>query len=159
MSGVRLIVDDVGIDEGRYRLSKLTNFDDGPFLDAMGALVVSQTQNRIASEKTAPDGTPWKDNSEGSDILVKSGGLLDSIDHTVKGDSVEVGSSKEYAAVHQFGAIIVPVEAKNLVFTIGGTLIFAKKVTIPARPWLGLSAQNRLDLRDLANDMLLDLMQ
>jgi len=39
--------------------------------------------------------------------------------------------------VHQFGATIVPKDAKALCFMLGSRVVFAEKVTIPARPYLG----------------------
>ena len=44
--------------------------------------------------------------------------------------------AKKYAPVHEFGAVITPVRAKALRFTIEGKTIFAKSVHIPARPYL-----------------------
>lgn len=159
MSGIRFLFEASGLYEAETRLSRLTDLDGGTFLDTMGALIVSQTQRRITSEKTAPDGTPWKENSQKTETLVESGQLRDSIDHVVSGDQVEVGSSKIYAAVHQMGAIIVPVEMSHLVFNLGGRTIFAKQVTIPARPYLGLSSQNQWELQAVAESMLEDLIR
>ena len=41
-----------------------------------------------------------------------------------------------YALVHEFGKIIVPKKAAALRFVIDGEVIFAKRVTIPARPYV-----------------------
>lgn len=41
-----------------------------------------------------------------------------------------------YALVHEFGKIIVPKKAAALRFEIDGEDIFAKRVTIPARPYV-----------------------
>lgn len=41
-----------------------------------------------------------------------------------------------YAAIHEFGGVIRPRTARFLVFTIGGRKIFARKVTMPKRPYL-----------------------
>jgi phage gpG-like protein len=61
---------------------------------------------------------------------------------TAKADAsgVTVGTNQmPRARVHQFGATIEPKKAKRLVFPgPGGKLIFAKKVTIPARPFMPL---------------------
>ena len=69
----------------------------------------------------------------------------------VDGDSVRVGSmiqAPPYPRVHQHGMVIRPRSAKRLRFVVGGNVVFAKSVTIPARPWLGLSKANRKDTRD-----------
>lgn len=41
-----------------------------------------------------------------------------------------------YALVHEYGKIIVPKKAAALRFEIDGQVIFAKRVTIPARPYV-----------------------
>ncbi len=49
----------------------------------------------------------------------------------------EVGSNLVYAAIHEFGGIIRPRNVSGrLVFEIDGELVFAREVTIPARPYL-----------------------
>lgn len=52
-----------------------------------------------------------------------------------------VGTNVEYAAIHEYGGVIVPKVAKSLRFVIGGKEIHAKKVTMPERSFLrsGLS--------------------
>lgn len=70
--------------------------------------------------------------------LVDTGALLRSITHRVDPDGVTVGTNQlPRAAVHQFGATITPSKAKRLVFPgPTGRLIFARRVVIPARPYL-----------------------
>lgn len=41
-----------------------------------------------------------------------------------------------YALIHELGGVITPVTAKALAFKIGDRWVFAKSVTIPARPYL-----------------------
>lgn len=130
-----------------------TDLDMNQMRDNIGALVTSQTQRRIDTEKTAPDGTPWKENWEGTDTLVQSGALRDTIDYEVAGDDIFVGSPLIYAATHQMGATIVPKDAENLVFSVGGFTVFAKEVTIPARPFLGISAQNQQEISNLIESL------
>ena len=59
------------------------------------------------------------------------------------GAGVAWGSNKIYAAIHQFGGVIVPVKAKALVFRIGGKVIRCKRVVMPARPYLGMGHEER----------------
>ncbi len=54
--------------------------------------------------------------------------------------------------MHQEGAIIKPTDAKALAFVSGGKQVFAKKVVIPARPFVGLSSDNEQELLDLVTD-------
>ena len=49
---------------------------------------------------------------------------------------LHIGTNLVYAAIHEFGGVITPKKAKALSFEIGGELIFAKSVHIPARPYL-----------------------
>lgn len=158
MAGIGVEID-VPREEMRQALGRFTDLDPSFLLDPIGALVTSQVQRRIDTEKTGPDGEAWKANSEGTETLVRSGALLDSIDYEVSGDVAEVGSSLVYAAIHQFGGTIVPKNAEALVFRIGGRTIRAKKVEIPARPYLGLSAANRMEIDALVTTLLRGLIQ
>ncbi len=55
-----------------------------------------------------------------------------------------VGTDVKYAAVHEFGAIIRPKkEGGRLVFRIGDSLIFAKQVEIPQRPFMSRGFKER----------------
>ena len=84
------------------------------------------------------------------------GGLRGSISFRTDAaaSTVTVGSNKVYAAVHQFGAVITPKAAPALVFRLGGRLVHAKRVTIPARPYLGFGREDELVVLD-AVDVLL----
>jgi phage gpG-like protein len=130
--------------------------DAATLLEELGELGESQTRSRIESEKTAPDGTPWKPNIEGHSILLQSGRhLRDSVAFHVHGDQdVEWGESWEFAHVHQYGATIVPKVATRLAFTLKGQKVFAQKVTIPARPSVGVSAANAEELTEHVSDFL-----
>lgn len=57
----------------------------------------------------------------------------------IDGKNAEAGvpaNTLIYALVHEFGKIIVPKKAAALRFEIDGQVIFAKRVTIPARPYV-----------------------
>lgn len=135
-------------------LSKFTDIDVGQLNDPVGALVTSQVQERIATTKEGPDGTKWKANNAGTSTLEDTGGLRDSIHHVLEGDAVAIGSDKIYAAIQHFGGTIVPKEASHLVFKIGGFFVSAKKVTLPARPYLGLSSANIAEIHRLITSIL-----
>lgn len=49
---------------------------------------------------------------------------------------VDVGPTVVYGRIHELGGIIKPVFARVLRFVIGGKVIFAKVVHMPARPYL-----------------------
>lgn len=88
-------------------------------------------------------------NSSGSagKPLVDSGDLRASISVKSDGQGVTVGTNKISAPVHQFGATIRPKTAKTLAFPgPNGMVVFAKKVTIPARPFLPLRRSGVVEL-------------
>lgn len=114
----------------------------------IGAMIERQTKDRIRTEKTAPDGTPWArwsdryaatrntGNRRANSLLIDSENLLDSIQDYTTGTTVTVGSQTPYSAIHQFGGR-----------------------GIPARPWLGLSGANRRDIEDLVIDLAAEWLQ
>jgi phage virion morphogenesis protein len=124
----------------------------GRLLQSIGVETEAQTQERFDTQKS-PDGNSWKALAQKTlvyyaskglaarSILVGEGTLRDSITGEVQGGSwaVLVGATMEYAAVHQFGAEIKPKSAKALFVPGYGTL---QKVNIPARPYLGVSAED-----------------
>lgn len=58
--------------------------------------------------------------------------------------AVKIGTDVIYARIHEYGGVIKPVHARMLHFQIDGRDIFAKQVTIPARPYLRPAlAENR----------------
>lgn len=120
-----------------------------PLMAAIGAYGVSSTQQRFQDEK-APDGAPWKKSyraeKTGGKTLRKStsSGLYSSLTFAETRDSATWGTNKVYAATHQFGAVIVPRSKKALAFHLSdGKFVLSKKVTIPARPYLGINAYDR----------------
>ncbi len=135
-------------------VSRFTAFDATELMSGIGAMVESQTRRRITDEKTAPDGSAWPANKEGTPILLKSGEhLLKSLAWTSSSDGFEAGAAWEHAHVHQEGMTITPKEAAQLSFMLGGKLVHAKKVTIPKRAFAGLSAENLAEIGHLCTDV------
>jgi len=153
MTGIALIIDTTpGLEQAVEKLNALgRNGFMAELLDGVGALVAGQTQERIASEKRAPDGSPWRAWAErtaerrhgGQSLLLQEGDLLTSIHHVVSGNEVRVGSNLVYAAIHQFG----------------GRAGRNQAVEIPARPYLGLSDANRDEVRAAVEDFLAEVLQ
>lgn len=143
MSGLTLRADLSALGRVESRLARLTQADRGQLLENMGAVLESSTRNRIQSEKTDPEGNSWPDWSPayaetrhgGHSLLSADGGLLDSIRSDVRGDEVEVGTNLVYGAVHQFGGAEVD-------------------MPIPARPYLGVSAEDEQDILAVTDDWL-----
>lgn len=125
------------------RLERLADLKLGELLDLMGSEVENQTRRRIESEKTDPEGSPWPEWSEryaatrrnGKKLLEGEGDLLDSITFEVGADDVVIGTNLIYGAIHQFGGeeVGIPIEA---------------------RPYLGLSSENKDDVLALLDDWL-----
>ena len=66
-----------------------------------------------------------------------TGFLANSVTVKKEGKGVTVGPRNVvYAAIHEFGGTIVPLNAKMLHFMIDGKDVFAHAVRIPARPYL-----------------------
>lgn len=149
-------VDVRGLIPADVALAKLAPLDHAKLLLSLARLIQQQTRRRIEDEKTSPDGAAWKPNRTGTPTLYQTGALARSIDYLVQGMQVVVGAPSEpvqgkpYAAIHQFGGTIVPKSADALAFVIGGQLVRTKKVTIPARPYLGVSSANAREITDAA---------
>jgi len=119
---------------------------DGDLKLAIARYFSSQAKARFDS-KTTPDGSAWKQSIANDDTLVASGALRGSISEEVAGDAIYVGSRgaavAPYAAAHQWGVTIKPVNAERLAFMLGNKLVFAKQVTLPARPYIGVADGDR----------------
>jgi phage gpG-like protein len=159
MAGVALEIVETGLTEAILKIEGIADAPRGELMEGIGRLVQGQTRRRIETEKTSPAGAAWKPNRAGTSILYRSGALARSIDYAAADDSVQVGSALVYAGVHQGGAVIVPKTATRLVFHAGGRLVFAMKVTIPARPFVGLSADNQNEIVETAEEWLERLVQ
>ncbi len=161
MASLSIQLEVTGADAAIARLNALGRVAESQeLLDGLGALGVAQTQKRISSEKTTPAGQPWKPSIEGGSILFKTGAhLFDSIQHAVQGHQVAWGSGWVGARIHQFGGVITPVNAKALVFNLGGVKVHAMRVLMPRRTWLGLSAANEHEMKRVAERFLAKVMQ
>lgn len=108
----------------------------------VGETLVSGTVKRFADEED-PEGKKWEKSerasSESGQTLTDSARLRKSIDYAATPNKVMVGSNVVYARIHQLGGVIKP-KGKALKFPgKDGNPVFAKQVTIPARPYLGVS--------------------
>lgn len=86
-------------------------------------------------EQRDPYGAPWKrpQLADGDrKTLRDTGRLMNSLSraHNLRADSFRIGTNAIYAAVHQYGATIVPVRAKALRFPIQtGTFVIRRRKT------------------------------
>lgn len=141
--------------DGQQVLSALNRLiqagaDLKPAYQDIGEYLVRSTKQR-AGTGVGPDGTPWaalspatiKRKKHGKPLVGESKRLLSEIHYLVTNDGVEVGSPMEYAATMQFGA------AKHS-FTGGRT----PWGDIPAREFLGLSAEDEMAVLDILQEHL-----
>lgn len=155
--GVSIAVDAASYEAAIARLRPFISFDPAPLMEQIAGLGASQTERRLTDEKTAPDGTPWAPNRAGTPTLVETGQhLLRSVAFYASAEEAVWGASWEFAHVHQEGAVITPRygQALKFWFVKGGhtEFVVAKSVTIPARPFVGLSTENRVEIEDLVTD-------
>ena len=156
---VAIKVTDTGFDEILSKTDGIEKLDQNDLLQGIGRFLQESTRERIEVTKKSPDGASWQANRAGTSTLYDTGNLSASIDYQVSGSSVSIGSALVYSAIHQFGGTIKPKRAKKLTFTIGNKLIFATKVEMPARPYLGLSQDDKTGILEAAEDMLKEVLQ
>lgn len=106
-------------------------------MDAIGGTLESSTRQRF-NDKQAPNGVKWadllpstQDKKGNNNILIQSGDLMASITHHANATSTTVGTPKIYGVYHQFGTS-----------------------DMKARPFLGLSDEDKEDIYDLINEHL-----
>lgn len=153
--------------------------DRKPFFRAVGRLLAESGIERLKSTKLGPDGKTWTPLRPGtirareargqtpieilrSNTKHRSGSpLAGSIGYDVTEDEVRVGATPIYAAIHQLGGTISkPAGSRWMVGRRfarradgdGGreVAIPAHTITIPARPYLGVSAEDEEDILDMA---------
>ncbi|MFW5499592.1 MULTISPECIES: phage virion morphogenesis protein [unclassified Maridesulfovibrio] len=152
--GGAIITVDLDTEVVKARLNRLAEVvsDLTPLMEQIGMSMVASTQNRFETS-TAPDGSKWLD-SPSDQPLLRDRHLQDSITYEAKSDRVDVGSNMIYAAVHQFGAIIKPKNAKALCFQAGEGMVVVKQVEVPARPYLGMDDDDEQDIDQITEEFL-----
>ncbi len=142
MAGARITID---IDD-REVLAVLDQLlarldDPTPALRDIGEALLNSHHRRF-EEQVAPDGTPWaplspayqaKKKKNKDKILVLDGYLSGLLTYQVSSDGLELGTNRIYGATHQFGA---------------------PQRNIPARPFLGLSEDDRTEVLEILSDHL-----
>lgn len=124
-----------------------------PALQEVAALGEASTRMRFRLQ-IGPDGKRWKASIRalfaGGKTLTKDGHLSGSINGRAGADFAEWGVNRIYAAIHQFGGVILPKLASALKFAIpGGGFAVVKAVRMPARPYLGVNDADRSDILDV----------
>lgn len=145
--GFNISLDDAALNGVLHRLNTI-GISRHDLLDTVGAVTESQTRERLSNEKSAPDGTPWqawspeyaRTRHSGQSLLENEGHLVDSITHEVSGDLSITGSNLIYAAIQNEGGAEVG------------------KPELVARPFLGISDDNRDELEAVLSDWISGLM-
>jgi len=146
MAGVKvsITIQDDGFREALTRLlDRTANLK--PVFDEIGSALLATTEQRFESE-SGPDGAPWAAHStatllrRGSNArkLRDRGHLYQSLTYASGRLKAEVGTNRIYARIHQ----------------LGGKAGRGRKGTIPARPYLGVSAEDRRMIGEILTDHL-----
>lgn len=173
---INIDINDAEIQAALQQLAAKLN-DLTPFFKDVGETLLNSTRERFRSQ-TAPDGTPWAPLSPAyaarkprhkDKPLTLSGVLRGALVKQADQDSLRIGTPLIYGATHQFGAakgsfgtVAAHINAYTRRTRSGKTATVRAHTRqmrvpwgdIPARPFLGLSAEDRSDLLDAMNDYL-----
>lgn len=153
--GVRIEIDRATLEAVNALVTGLTAFDAGELCAEIVETGEGQTRKRLESGGPGPDGEAWPPNLTGTPILMRSSlHIHDQLASNSWGDGGQWGCAWPLAHVHQDGATITPKDAENLSFMLGDKHVFAKSVTIPARRFVGVSADDAQEIRELVTDFL-----
>jgi phage virion morphogenesis protein len=129
-----------GLDSSQAALQRVSKFRRQVLLDQLATMMLEQNQKRLDQTKESPSGESWAPLSEayaarkgGGETLEESDSLLDSLQAQSGSSGVTLGSNLIYAAVHLYGD-----EARG----------------IPARPYLGFSDDDLVELGQVAEAFL-----
>jgi phage virion morphogenesis protein len=143
-----------------------------PVTKSFGDYLIRETVTRFEQERD-PDGAAWEPLSpltlafkKNTGILTETTDLRNSFSRKANRMSVKVGSDRPYAAVHQFGlkrALNISAHRrkvksrsrKGVQSGVAFVRAHERKVSIPARPFLGFTAQDEKELAALLNDHLM----
>lgn len=155
MVGVSVTLD---IDDTLRTLSEAQAALENPIemWDEIGSAMVKATTGRFDAGVT-PEGNPWlqsirvKMGQGNGQTLVDKGQLVRSITREASESGVQIGTNVIYAAIHQFGGTIRAKNAKGLRFSIPGVgFVNVQSVNIPARPFLGINAEDENEIGSIA---------
>lgn len=182
MTGARLdiTVDDAEITAGLASVAARAEGRLPEVLDEIGSSLANSARHRFETGR-APSGDIWEPSAraraESGKTLVDRGHLRDSVTHQVGAGEVAVGTNLAYAAIHQFGGKIEkPAHSRQVYFkqadiAAGRNRFVSRKqsdfaqwgtvgehtITMPERPFLGLSADDREEVLAITEDWLADI--
>lgn len=124
-----------GLDEVQARLKKITAASGLP--SVVGKAVVAGIRRTFDIGEDPNTGQKWTPlKSRRGSPLLDTRKFQRSFTYAARKTSVTVGTNFAWAKVHNYGMTITPKKGKFLKFEVFGTTIFARQVTIPARPFL-----------------------
>lgn len=169
--------------EVRAQFARLLQSNTGDLMPRLGEYLQKSTEQRFTTQ-TSPDGSAWqKLNAKYASrkkyhkdkVLTLRGYLRSGIHYQVTGQtSVVVGSNTEYAAIHQLGGTIGQnAQSRKVRYrSVAGRVLFAGKrhksaterwvtrsayqVKMPARPFLGISAEDDVRIRGIITNWVVD---
>lgn len=138
--GISVEIDDREVLQAIQRLQDAGGNLQGAFADIGEYLLISHRERW--DRQVSPEGEPWaplapqtiKRKKKNRDkVLVLEGDLRDLLRYQDSPDSLEFGTDRIYGASHQFGR---------------------EEAGIPARPFLGISDEDRVGILDILRDHL-----
>ena len=154
--GIEVVLDVSEIVELSRDLQRLHDADLAPLMRDAAAAGASATQARIDAGGPAPDGAQWpaRDSRDpgAHPLLSREGSLAESLETESDADTAAWGSNLVYARIHQLGGVIEPVERETLRYQLGGATYYARRVEIPARPYLGIGTAEEQLLLGVVED-------
>lgn len=143
-----------------------------PVLKNIGEYKVKATQG-LFDKQQDPQGVAWaalseryKKKKKGNKILTETRRLRDSIIYAVRNGNLRIGTNVVYGAPHQFGIdkdLHVPAHKRLVKQAFGKSLAFPVWASVrahsfnphlPARPYLGWNAADRVKIRGIVSDFL-----
>lgn len=159
MPEIKTRIDLSGLKETEEKLRKLEKaFKSRDLLEAIREDLLRSHQDRF-ERQMAPDGTPWAPlnplyaQSKGGQGILRKSGRLSNLASAIQDKSIVIGTNVKYAAIHQFGGVIKPRPGRRaLRFQIDGKWFIRSKVVIPARPFLGVSEEDKKGVQETIQD-------
>lgn len=154
MTGVLIKTDLSDISNAAQRLNGLTK-PKSPLMQQIARVLRETTRERFETQKD-PTGKVWQKGHKksGLTLMGKSQNLRDSIEAKSDETSATVGTNRIYGGIHQTGGVIKAKRAKFLRFKINGQWVMRKSITMPARPFLGISEADKEAINHIINDHL-----
>lgn len=168
---IRIDIDDREIRTALNRLLRATG-DLTPAMKNIGEYLVQATEERF-NRQSDPDGQKWPEVAPATrarkkhpKVLTESHHLRGSIHPQADRHSVTVGTNVPYGAIHQFGfegEVSIPAHERLIKVAFGKALKqpvrarirpYTVRRNLPARPFLGLSEQDREEILAIIADHL-----